>query len=326
MCPATESSGEPEFFRLGFQADIFAKHGDSLHAKLCCICNKVLHGVRGPGSPSHQCFRPPRDIHATPSRRKQLFGSQPRMNTESQIPKRARGWSAIRRRIADWPKPALIALVKDLHDASPENRDFLPARSERGASSRPMSLSCWKWPETMREPLAKVSVAREEENSYGSLARTRWPRADAPSPPPPSWTARASSATRTAGWWATTRARRSSRTYGLHRMPSVTLEPRVYQHTRPRHPASPPICVPSVERLPPVLSRHLAVTTWPFGYGWRHPSPSGTFHPDRTGPCRAHERGHPVREALAANGGVGSVRVLADRISALLAPPACATG
>ena len=50
------------------------------------------------------------------------------MNAESQIPKRATGWSAIRQQIADWPKPALLELVKDLHDASPENRDFLRAR------------------------------------------------------------------------------------------------------------------------------------------------------------------------------------------------------
>ncbi len=28
----------------------------------------------------------------------------------------------------DWSKPALIALVKDLYDASPDNRDFLQAR------------------------------------------------------------------------------------------------------------------------------------------------------------------------------------------------------
>ena len=48
------------------------------------------------------------------------------MNAES--PKRASAWSAIRRHIADWPKPALLTLVKDLHDASPENRDFLRAR------------------------------------------------------------------------------------------------------------------------------------------------------------------------------------------------------
>ena len=50
------------------------------------------------------------------------------MDANSQTPKRSAGWSAIRRQIADWPKPALIALVKDLHDASPENRDFLRAR------------------------------------------------------------------------------------------------------------------------------------------------------------------------------------------------------
>jgi hypothetical protein len=56
------------------------------------------------------------------------------MNAESQIPKRASGWSAVRRQIADWPKPALIALVKDLHDASPENRDFLRARFDAETS------------------------------------------------------------------------------------------------------------------------------------------------------------------------------------------------
>ncbi len=52
------------------------------------------------------------------------------MNSKLQTPKRATGWSAIRQQIADWPKPALIALVKDLHGASPENRDFLRARFE----------------------------------------------------------------------------------------------------------------------------------------------------------------------------------------------------
>ena len=50
------------------------------------------------------------------------------MDAKSQTPKRATGWSAIRRQIADWLKSAFIALDKDLHDASPENRDFLRAR------------------------------------------------------------------------------------------------------------------------------------------------------------------------------------------------------
>jgi hypothetical protein len=57
-----------------------------------------------------------------------LSGLSATLNAEPQTPKPATGWSAIRRQIADWPKPALIALIKDLHDASPENRDFLRAR------------------------------------------------------------------------------------------------------------------------------------------------------------------------------------------------------
>ena len=37
-------------------------------------------------------------------------------------------WPAVRRQLADWPRPALLALVKDLNDISRENRDFLRAR------------------------------------------------------------------------------------------------------------------------------------------------------------------------------------------------------
>ena len=37
-------------------------------------------------------------------------------------------WQNIRRQIDGWSKPALIALVKDLHDVSRDNRDFLLAR------------------------------------------------------------------------------------------------------------------------------------------------------------------------------------------------------
>jgi len=38
------------------------------------------------------------------------------------------GWQKVRRQLDGWSKPALIALVKDLHDTSPDNRDFLLAR------------------------------------------------------------------------------------------------------------------------------------------------------------------------------------------------------
>ena len=63
----------------------------------------------------------------------------------------------------------------------------------------------------------------------------------------------------------------SVRASGLYRVPSVTVGLRACSPARPRHPASLPICVPSVERLPATLSRRLlAETTWRFGYGWRH--------------------------------------------------------
>jgi hypothetical protein len=37
-------------------------------------------------------------------------------------------WTAIRQHIKSWESDALIALIKDLHDSSPTNRDFLNAR------------------------------------------------------------------------------------------------------------------------------------------------------------------------------------------------------
>jgi len=42
--------------------------------------------------------------------------------------KKSAGWQNVRRQLDDWSKPVLIALVKDLYDASSDNRDFLQAR------------------------------------------------------------------------------------------------------------------------------------------------------------------------------------------------------
>jgi hypothetical protein len=42
--------------------------------------------------------------------------------------KKPTGWQSVRRQLDDWSRPTLIALVKDLYDASPDNRDFLQAR------------------------------------------------------------------------------------------------------------------------------------------------------------------------------------------------------
>ena len=40
------------------------------------------------------------------------------------------GWSAARKHLATWDKPALLALVKDLYDAAARNRDFIHARCQ----------------------------------------------------------------------------------------------------------------------------------------------------------------------------------------------------
>ena len=42
--------------------------------------------------------------------------------------KKSAGWTAIRRALTTQEKPALIALIKDLHDAAEANRDLLQAR------------------------------------------------------------------------------------------------------------------------------------------------------------------------------------------------------
>jgi hypothetical protein len=42
--------------------------------------------------------------------------------------KQSTGWQNVRRHLNGWSKPALIALMKDLYEASMENRDFLQAR------------------------------------------------------------------------------------------------------------------------------------------------------------------------------------------------------
>jgi len=48
--------------------------------------------------------------------------------------KKSSGWQNIRQQLNEWTKSALIALVKDLYDASPDNRDFLQARFQAEAN------------------------------------------------------------------------------------------------------------------------------------------------------------------------------------------------
>ena len=50
------------------------------------------------------------------------------MNEKPKRGAQGASWSAISRQLKEWPRPALLALVKDLYDASSENRHFLHAR------------------------------------------------------------------------------------------------------------------------------------------------------------------------------------------------------
>ena len=49
-------------------------------------------------------------------------------------PTKPGGWSALRRHLATWEKPALLALVKDLYETAAENHDFIQARCQTGES------------------------------------------------------------------------------------------------------------------------------------------------------------------------------------------------
>jgi hypothetical protein len=44
--------------------------------------------------------------------------------------KKGGSWTNVRQNFKDWSKPALLGLVKDLYDASPDNRNFIHARFE----------------------------------------------------------------------------------------------------------------------------------------------------------------------------------------------------
>jgi len=61
--------------------------------------------------------------------------------------KKTTGWQNMRRQLDNRSKPVLIALVKDLHDASPDNRDFLLARfqAEEGAGAALENTGARSW-------------------------------------------------------------------------------------------------------------------------------------------------------------------------------------
>ena len=53
----------------------------------------------------------------------------------SKATKNSGGWRAVRQQLADWDKPSLLALVKDLYEAAGVNRDLVDARCHPDAST-----------------------------------------------------------------------------------------------------------------------------------------------------------------------------------------------
>jgi hypothetical protein len=52
------------------------------------------------------------------------------MPDETKPTKKPDGWKAVRQQLTTWDRPALLALVKDLYDATAANRDFIQARCQ----------------------------------------------------------------------------------------------------------------------------------------------------------------------------------------------------
>jgi hypothetical protein len=50
------------------------------------------------------------------------------VTNRNQMNQKTTSWKNVRQRLNGWSKPALVALVKDLYEASADNRDFLHAR------------------------------------------------------------------------------------------------------------------------------------------------------------------------------------------------------
>jgi hypothetical protein len=54
--------------------------------------------------------------------------------------KKPRAWSSVRRQLSTWDKESLLALIKDLYEAVGVNRDFIHARCQAGQTSEGLEV------------------------------------------------------------------------------------------------------------------------------------------------------------------------------------------
>jgi hypothetical protein len=55
-------------------------------------------------------------------------------NQNAKRTRKSGSWTVLRQHLTTLDKPALLALVKDLYEASADNHDFIQARCQTGAS------------------------------------------------------------------------------------------------------------------------------------------------------------------------------------------------
>jgi hypothetical protein len=91
-------------------------------------------------------------------------------------PRKPGGWSELRRRFTTWDKPALLDLVKDLYEATADNRDFVQARcqvGERGGEilEKYHAKIVEQFYPKRGEPKLKLTEARQAINDYFRATR-----------------------------------------------------------------------------------------------------------------------------------------------------------
>jgi hypothetical protein len=80
-------------------------------------------------------------------------------------------WAALRRHLATWDKPGLLALVKDLYEVSAANRDFIEARCQDGEGGAEIlekyrAKIIEQFYPKRGEPKLKLREARKAINDY----------------------------------------------------------------------------------------------------------------------------------------------------------------
>ena len=87
----------------------------------------------------------------------------------SRTPKPEPGWAQVKARLTTLDQAALMVLIRDLHDASKENRIFLHSRL--GLTADPLkhykeAVDRWMWPDVLRREMPSAAKAKQAIADY----------------------------------------------------------------------------------------------------------------------------------------------------------------